>query len=69
MATFFVEMYQASPVTVEVEAETAEQAGVIGEELIRNGMGNVNEANIAFHPDRTVYTENWDVADEEVDLF
>jgi hypothetical protein len=66
MATFFVEMYQASPVMVEVEADTPERAGEIGEELIRNGMGRVNPDSVSYHPDRTVYTEDWDVAGSDL---
>jgi hypothetical protein len=64
--TFFVEMYQSVPVFVEVEAFDAEEAGEIGEEMIRNGMGRIQELNIAYHPDRTVYTDQWLVADDEL---
>lgn len=65
MAKWFVEMYQAVPVLVEVEAFNPEQAGEIGEELIRNGMGIINPDNITYHPTRTVYNLDWQVADEE----
>jgi hypothetical protein len=66
MATFFVEMYQSVPVWVEVEADTPEQAGEVGEELIRNGMGRINPDNVAYHPDRTVFTEDWVVAEDDL---
>lgn len=68
MAKWFVVMYQAVPVTVEVEADSFEDAGVVGEEMIRNGLGRINEYDVAYHPDRTVYTENWELAEED-DLF
>lgn len=66
MAKWFVEMYQSVPVWVDVEAFTAEEAGVLGEELIRNGLGRFQELNIAYHPDRTVYTDDWVVVGEPV---
>lgn len=71
MAKWFVEMYQSVPVWVEVEADSPELAGDVGEELIRNGLGYVNPENIAYHPDRTIFTENWEFVDDEVedDLF
>jgi hypothetical protein len=64
MAKWIVEMYQAVPVTVEVEADTPEQAGAIGEEMILNGMGSINNEQIAYHPDKTVFTENWELPDD-----
>lgn len=64
MAKWVVEMYQAVPVWVEVEADTVEEAGDVGEELIRSGHGVINEGNVAYHPDRTVFTENWELPDE-----
>lgn len=69
MAKWFVEMYQSVPVWVEVEADTAEQAGDVGEELIRNGMGQFTESNVAYYPDRTVYTEGWELPEQEVTPF
>lgn len=62
--TFYVEMYQSVPVWIDVEAFTAEEAAELGEELIRNGLGRVQQMNVAYAPDRTVYTEDWELVDD-----
>lgn len=64
MAKWFVTMYQSVPVWVEVEADTVEEAGDIGEELIREGEGKTQEHNIVYHPTRTVFNENWELPHE-----
>lgn len=67
MAEWFVEGYVTNPVTVAVQADTAEEARALGEEMLSKGFGV--EASPVMSPEVVVYTHDWSVYEFDSELF